>query len=81
LYYFSISARCLFQAACQHVALRATCQQFSLSASHRSAPTRLALRETASEQRLRRAPSGDEPRYLADRLTSRLAKPGGVLTS
>jgi hypothetical protein len=62
----------------QHVALRATSQHFSLSALPFGSYLG-ALCETASRGKVWRALQGNESRCLADRLMSRLAKPGGVL--
>src|SRR5829696_9597493 len=52
----------------QHVALRATCQHFSLSAFCRWAPTRTALCETALRQKLWRALRSNELRHPAEML-------------
>ena len=40
-----------------------------------------AVRETASEKKLWRVPWSNEPRYLADRLTSRLLKAASCLAN
>src|SRR5215204_5954568 len=79
----SPSPRRLAEVALQHAASRlvstlrpsaSASQHFSISAFC-WALTRSPIYEAASGQELCRAPQSNEPRYLAEKLTSRLAKP------